>query len=246
MKSIYTLLFVIVSSLFQSVAQTISTAISFEEKSYDFGRILENKGKASHTFVFINKAKMPVAIDGITSGCGCTTADYTKSPVKPGSIGTVTVSFNPLYRPGFFSKEVVIYSNNRKNISRVWVKGTVIPFIHPVEEDYPYSFGKGLHLSLKVLAFGELKKGSTKQITLRYANDTNKPMTINFVVDGTNQNLKFTNPGKVVPKKRGEMIISYSQKKNIQSETVINIYPIVNGSRLPQAVQAKIIGINKE
>ena len=244
MKSIYILLFVIVAFLFKSAAQTISTSIFFKEKSYDFGKIFENKGKVSHTFIFTNKAKISVAIDGVTSGCGCTTANYTKSPVKPGSVGTITVSFDPLYRPGFFSKEVVIYSNNRKNINRVWVKGTVIPFNHPVEEDYPYSFGKGLHLNLKVLAFGEIKKNSTKHIKLRYANDTNRPMTLYFVVEGTNKNLKFINPGKVAPTNRGEMTISFTQEKKLRTETVIKLYPIVNGVRLSQALKVKIGSIN--
>lgn len=225
-------------------SQTVSTSILFEEKAFNFGEILESNGKVSHQFVFWNRGNTPVVIDGIATGCGCTTFSYTKEPVLPGEKGEIIITFNPLYRPGFFSKEVNIFSNNRTNINRVWIKGTVIPFNHPVEEDYPYAFGEGLHLNLKVLAFGDIAKGATKQIMLRFANDTNKPMSLNFVVKGIDTNVKFINPGKLAAMERGQMVVSYTMTKYVRGETVVDIYPVVNGNKLSQPLQIKIIGID--
>jgi hypothetical protein len=243
MKSFIILIFSMIAFCCRLHSQTISTAISFEETVYNFGKILESKGKVSHTFIFWNRSNAPVAIEGIAAGCGCTTFSYAKEPVRPGEMGKITVTFNPLYRPGFFSKEIIIFSNSRTNINRVWVKGNVIPFLHPVEEDYPYSFGQGLYLNLKVLAFGSVTKGTTKQINLRYANNNNNPMTLGFIVEGNDKNIKLSNPGKLVPMQRGQMSVDYTMIKLVRGEIIIKIYPIVNGKRLSQPLLAKITGI---
>lgn len=227
----------------QLYSQSTSNVINFEEKVHNFGKILECKGRVSHTFTFLNKSKGPIAIESIASGCGCATYSYTKEPIKAGHKGKIIVTFNPQYRPGFFSKEITIFSNNHNCINRVWVKGFVIPFNHPVDEDYPYSWGHGLHTNLKVLFFGEVAKGMSKQIKLRYANNTNKPIILKFIADGNNKNIKFINPGMLAPMKHGEMVINYTMNKMNRRETVLKIYPVVNGNKLPQPLQARIVGI---
>jgi hypothetical protein len=221
-------------------SQTASGMLSFEEKVFDFGKILEKNGKVSHSFTFKNTGREPVVIDEIVSGCGCTGHEYTKGPVLPGQEGKVIITYDPLYRPGFFSKEIVIYSNNHKNMNRVWIKGNVIPYQHPVEEDYPYHFGSGLYLSLKVLAFGKIEEGKSKQIKLRYANDSDRTITLNFFVDGNDRNITFTDPGKLSPGERGEMIFRYSQSKATHKDILIHIYPVINGERSLVPLEAKI------
>jgi hypothetical protein len=240
----FAILFLIIAFGNRLYSQTVSAMLSFEEQVFDFGEILEKNGKVSHTFVYKNTGLTPIVIEDIVSGCGCTGYDYSKEPVSPGKKGQITITYNPLYRPGFFSKEIVIYSNNRKNYNRIWVKGNVIPYDHPVEEDYPYNFGSGLHLNLKVLAFGKIASGEIRQIKLRYANDTDKPMTLNFTVDGHDKHITFIAPGKLSPKERGKMVFSYTMSKKIRGEILVNVYPIVNGEKLLQPLQAKIIGID--
>ena len=242
MKSFTFLLFIVVAFCTQLCSQTLSKSILFEEKAYDFGEILESKGKVSHTFVFWNHGTTPVVIDNIATGCGCTSFNYTKDPVMPGKMGKIIITYNPLYRPGYFSKEIIMFSNNNANMNRFWIKGTVIPFIHPVEEDYPYDFGAGLHLNLKVLSFGNITNNGTKQINLRYANDTNKSMTLDFIVENNDKNIKFSNPGKLDPLERGQMVVSYTMTNYIKGENVVNIYPVVNGNKSSQPLQAKITG----
>src|SRR5882724_3517864 len=164
-------------------SQTPSTTITFEERVHDFGTILEKNGKATHTFIFHNNGKTPVVINDIFSGCGCIGRTLSKDPVKPGGRGKVTITFDPGYKSGFFSKEIVVFSNDGQNYNRIWVQGTITPYEHPVQEDYPYSFGEGLYLRLKVMAFGYMKPGETQQVELHYANATNKEMILNFVAE---------------------------------------------------------------
>lgn len=231
----------IVAGLCRLSAQSVAETLSFREKTYDFGQIFEKNGKVSHTFVFKNISPVPVLIDEIGSGCGCTTHDYPKEPVLPGRTGKIAIIYNPAYRPGFFSKEIVVYSNSRKNVNRLWVKGTVIPTDHPVEEDYPYHFGNRLYFNLKVLSFGRIKPGQSKQLKLRYANASGQPMALSFIVDGKNKNLVFTNPGKLSPGERGETEFVYRCPKAIVArEIIINIYPVINGKKSLQQVHARI------
>ncbi|KAB2807392.1 MAG: DUF1573 domain-containing protein [Paludibacter sp.] len=225
--------------------QKAAEMLVFRERIYDFGSIREKNGKVSHTFTFENEGTAPVVIGEVYSGCGCIAHAYSRKPVLPGEYGSITITYNPSFRPGFFSREIVVYSNNRKNVSRIWVKGHVIPFTHPVEEDYPYHFGDGLYLSLKVLAFGALAPGQSRQIKLRYANDTDHPMTLHFELEDATQQIAFTNPGKLVPGQRGELVFSCSGLTGMRGSRSTAIYPVINGKRGRQWLEARISGIDR-
>jgi len=226
-------------------AQTPSADITFEERIHDFGTILEKNGKVSHTFVFRNNGKVPVTINDIYSGCGCIGKIVSKAPVKPGGKGKVTITFNPDYKSGFFSKEVVVYSSNGQDYNRIWVQGIIKPAEHPIEDDFPYNFGEGLYLRLKVVAFGYLKPGETRQMELHYANGTNKEMVLNFVVEDNKAGLKFTNPGKIGAKARGAINFSYTMPPLSNDDVVFYLYPYVNNKKLPGPLEIKILNESK-
>ena len=103
-----------------------------------------------------------------------------------------------------------------------------MPAEHPVEEDYPYYFGAGLWLNLKVLAFGTMNEGDTKTIKLKYANDTEHEMKLTFVVIGGNTDIKFTSPRMVKAKGRGEMVVTYQCSGNFLEMKKAHIYPVIN------------------
>lgn len=217
--------------------QETSTAISFKERSFNFGKIYEAKGRVSHTFTFSNKGRSPIIIERIAAGCGCTTYSYTKEPVAPGKEGNVAVSFDPQYRQGFFSKEVTIFCSDR-SVSRVWVKGSVVPEEHPVEEDYPYAWGAGLYTNLKVLAFGEVGKGRSRQVLLRYANDSKQPMALRFSVEGNRNGLRIPAMGLLPPKGRGEVLVNFVRGSRQRGVVVLKVYPVVNGKKLTKFIEA--------
>jgi hypothetical protein len=236
--SVFLILFVLINPL---RSQTSSSAIVFEERVHEFGTILEENGKVSHTFIFHNKGKTPVIINDIYSGCGCIGRILSKAPVKPGGKGEVTIVFNPEYKSGFFSKEVVVYSNNGQEYNRIWVQGIIKPCEHPLEDDYPYNFGHGLYLRLKVMAFGYLRPGESKQMELQYANGTDKKMTLNFFVKGNKGGLKFENPGQIAPKARGVVIFSYTMPVQSTSDAVFYLRPYVNNVKLNETLEIKIL-----
>jgi hypothetical protein len=221
-------------------SQTPSSIIAFEERVHQFGTIQEKNGKVSHAFVFENKGKTPIALDDVHSSCGCIGKVLSKDPVKPGSKGKVLITFNPEYKSGFFSKEILVFSNKGQNYNRIWVEGTIVPGEHPVEEDYPYAFGDGLFLRLKVMAFGYLKPGETRQMELHYANATDKEMTLNFMADGKT-GLKFTSPGKIGPGQKGVMKFSFTMPYAGNSDIAYRVFPYVNNKKLQDALEVKIL-----
>jgi hypothetical protein len=226
-------------------SQTPSSTIVFDERVYDFGTILEKNGRVAHKFIFHNNGKTPVIINDIYSDCGCIGRVLSKAPIKPGGKGEVTILFNPDYKSGFFSKEVVVYSNNGQNYNRIWVQGVIIPCEHPIEDDYPYNFGDGLYLRLKVMAFGYLKPGETRQMELHYTNQTNKVMNLIFAVDGNKGSLKFINPGPIKSKARGVVIFFYTMPYLSTDDVVYYLHPCVNNKKLKETLEIKILSEKK-
>ncbi|WP_225684115.1 DUF1573 domain-containing protein [Bacteroides thetaiotaomicron] len=216
--------------LVASYAQTLSDELVFEERVFDFGEIKEENGLVSHEFEFKNVSQKVISINGVTSGCGCVQFEFPKEPLRPNATGKVKVTYNPAYRPGFFSKEVVVLSNNNANYNRIWVKGTVIPCKHPVSENYPYEYGSGLWMNFEVMAFGTIGKGGTKTMKLKYVNDTDNDIQLMFVVIGGNTDLKFTSPRQVKAREEGVMPVEYQYSGSFPTDT--RVYPVINGRAL--------------
>lgn len=222
-------------------SQMPSSTISFDERVHDFGNIHEEKGKVSHKFIFHNNGNTPAVINDIYSGCGCIGKVLSKAPVNPGSTGEVTIIFDPEYKSGFFSKEIMVYSNNGESYNRIWVKGVIIPHEHPLAENYPYYFGDGLYLRLKVMAFGYLKPAETKEMDLQYANATDEDMMLNFVVEGNSDGLRFTDPGKIGPKMQGSVTFTYTMPYVSIDDVTFRLIPYVNNKKLADTLQIKIL-----
>lgn len=107
-----------------SQEDTPSPDFEIKERMHDFGKVTKKK---SHTFYITNTGNAPLVIKHVATGCGCTTTDYTKTPILPGKKGKITVSFNPeTQRAGTFRKSVTIYTNSPKDYTRVFIKGEVV------------------------------------------------------------------------------------------------------------------------
>ena len=101
--------------------------IKFEETLFDFGNIREDGGKVTHEFKFTNVGKEPVKITDARAECGCTTPEYPKGDIAPGETGVVKVTYNPLGRPGGFTKVVRVRCTGNPGKVNLKIRGTVIP-----------------------------------------------------------------------------------------------------------------------
>jgi hypothetical protein len=96
----------------------------FPEMEHDFGTIAEGE-VVEHLFNFTNNGQAPLIISNITASCGCTSPDWTKSPVKPGETGFVKVIFNSTSKAGVQAPTVTIQANTSPTVTRLRLKGTV-------------------------------------------------------------------------------------------------------------------------
>jgi len=98
----------------------------FAEMEYDFGTI--NEGQVvEHIFNFTNNGQSPLVISNITASCGCTSPDWTKTPVNPGEKGMVKVVFNSTAKSGAQAPTVTIQANTNPTVTRLRMKGSVTP-----------------------------------------------------------------------------------------------------------------------
>ena len=100
--------------------------ISVSETVHDFGNIYEEDGDVSCEFIITNTGTTPLEILRVTTGCGCTTPDWTKAPIASKKSGAVKAIYSAKGRPGKFEKTVSIYSNAQDAPLIVRIKGEVL------------------------------------------------------------------------------------------------------------------------
>ena len=203
-----------------------------DQKIFDFGTIQEKNGPVTHTFLLTNTSTKSIVISDVKAWCSCTSATFTKTPVAPGRQARVVATFNPSYRPGKFSKELVVLLNGGESYVRLWVKGTVVPMQHPVTEDHPYHYGEGLYMSHRVLPFRALKAGEQQTFQLRIANDTDRPMNIEFRRQPDNRLLQMPRQLTLKPRERRTVDVSYKAWREYSYRRRIDVVPVVNGKSL--------------
>ncbi len=99
--------------------------IKWQQETHEFGDI--EKGKpVSYEFTFTNTTKETILITNVKPSCGCTAANYTKTPIKPGEKGSVTATYNAA-SPGAFNKSITVTTSEENAAPKtLTVKGKVI------------------------------------------------------------------------------------------------------------------------
>lgn len=207
----------------------------------DFGTIQEKDGKAEREFVFRNSRRDTVMICAMTTACRCISGKPSFTKVAPGETGSVKIIFDPAYRPGPFNHQVVLWYMDRKARQTVTVRGNVVPMSHPIEEDHPYCLGEGLYTSHKVLPFGTVKRGETKKMFFRYGNGTDKPMRLEFEIEGCCARfIEMEKSLELAPDQRGKLYVGITMPSDYSGKHVNSIWPVVNGVRLDSPILVKM------
>ncbi len=177
---VFALLFVIsISSIDAQKAN-----INFDKKAHDFGEIAEKGGPAVHIFEFTNTGNAPLVLQRVSASCGCTTPEWTKTPIEPGKKGTIKVSYNPLGRPGRFSKLVSVYSNATNEMERLTISGNVAKESNTSNSaksinSYPVRIGE-LGLKSKAVRFNNVDKKEVKSQSIDVINTTSSNLAVSL------------------------------------------------------------------
>lgn len=108
----------------QPVQPASQDSIIFDKLEHDYGTV-EYGGDGNTEFTFTNKGKAPVVLSNVRASCGCTTPEWTKTPVAPGEKGTIKVKYNTNL-PGTFSKSITVNSNAANSAVMLRIKGQVL------------------------------------------------------------------------------------------------------------------------
>lgn len=221
-------------ALFGVAMMAQQPVITFEKTEHDFGKIHEEDGRVSVVFSFKNEGMAPLVLSNVRASCGCTTPTWTKEPVEPGQVGSITVTYNPNGRPGRFQKTVTITSNASEATTRVYIKGEVIPKQAKPANKYTVKVG-ALNMKSQTLNLGVIKKGEVKSGDLEYANLTQEEHTAELATNalsnaylGTQVTLPTIKPNETG--KFGFVLDSKAQK--LYGPVEANAYVIVDGKRV--------------
>lgn len=106
-----------------SLSVSAQAILKFDKTSHNFGNFSEEK-PVTFKFIFTNTGDKPLVIHQAMSSCGCTVAQYTKTPVEPGKKGEVNVTYDGKGKyPGHFKKVITIRSNASNKLVRLYVEG---------------------------------------------------------------------------------------------------------------------------
>lgn len=222
----YSLILICLALSFVAIAQ--KAVITFEEKTFDFGKVNEEDGKITHVFDFVNKGNSPLVINRVQASCGCTTPTWTKEPIEPGKKGSISVTYNPQGRPGAFTKSITVYSNASEDQFILTIHGEVIPKTTGDSNPYPINMS-GLGLKSKVIQMNNVDKGKTQVRALEVQNSLKTPIKV------TVENLPAyltasVSPDTFRPKQEGKITFTFDSKKCAQWGPVANdVFIAING-----------------
>ncbi len=101
--------------------------IRVEPESFDFGRAQPGK-TLRKDFTIRNFGDAELAIEGVSTTCGCTAALAAKSRVEPGGRTALRVTFDTRSYSGKVERQVLVRSNDPKTpLVQVRVSATVEP-----------------------------------------------------------------------------------------------------------------------
>lgn len=111
------------TSVIGKIAKLTGPLFLWESTSHNFGEI-EKGVPVEHLFNFTNDGDVPLIISSVKASCGCTVANYTKTPIPHGGKGFVSARYNAV-KAGAFSKTVTVMANTGDEAIVLTLKGEV-------------------------------------------------------------------------------------------------------------------------
>ena len=211
-------------------AQNTKPVLSFEKKIHDFGDIKEDGGTVTYSFNFTNTGSQPLVIHNVQPSCGCTSSDWTRTPIQPGGKGFVNATFDPRNRPSNFNKSITVTSNAQQSSEILRITGNVLAKEKTVEDIYPRQMGN-IRLKSSVLSFTKIDPSETKTERLEMINTSDKPVTIAFDRVPAHITMRME-PAIVKPGATGAIVADFDAKKKDDWGFINDqVYLVINGEK---------------
>lgn len=123
-------------------------------------------GKAE--FTIENTGTSDLLITDIHPSCGCTTVEWTKTPIPPGEQGKIEVLYDAQML-GVFQKDVEVYTNVSEEPFYLHIQGRVVSKLSNYEGLFPIDLGD-VRLNTNNIEFDNVNKGDHPMIELAVVN----------------------------------------------------------------------------
>ena len=211
-------------------AQNTKPVLSFEKKIHDFGDIKEDGGTVIYTFNFTNTGSQPLVIHNVQPSCGCTSSDWTRTPIQPGGKGFVNATFDPRNRPNAFNKSITVTTNAQQPTEILRITGNVLAKEKTVEDIYPRQMGN-IRLKASHISFTKIDPSEAKTERLEMINTSNAPVTITFDRVPAHVNIRME-PATIKPGATGAIVADFdARKKNDWGFINDQVFLVINGEK---------------
>ncbi|RTQ52129.1 DUF1573 domain-containing protein [Hymenobacter gummosus] len=224
-RNIFTSLLGLALVLLTAVGAAAQGVMEFGETVFDFKNVAEGN-VATHEFKFKNTGKEPVVIANVQASCGCTTPEWTKTPVLPGKTGFIRAAFNSAGRPGQFNKTITVTSNAAAPSIMLTIMGTVIEKGEMAKQYTAAEKAKSPVLSLDRhgMEFGKIESGQQPVAKFVVKNNGKSPLDISSISSSC-----YCVTAKSLPKglKPGETFVlelQYAQRQIGQITDIVTLH----------------------
>lgn len=161
----------------------IEKTLRFFPEKVDFGLIREENGKVSKTVKAVNISPDTTFIISSRTSCGCSAVEYTDQILAPGDTTEVTLTYDPVNRPGKFLKTAKFFTGKERIGNSIKLSGTVIPSRKSLDMAYPEKSGV-LRLSTLFVNAGEMTRTEARPLFVGLYNDSDQPLAVSASTDG--------------------------------------------------------------
>ena len=188
--------------------------MQFTSDSHDFGKVAEGT-MATHEFKFKNTGNQPVVIANVQASCGCTTPDWTKTPVLPGKMGVIRAMYSSAGRPGVFNKTVTVTSNAAEPSKMLTIKGSVLTKdeLRPTLTAAQLAQSPHLVLDRTSHDFGKMEVGQQPIARFTVRNTGKTPLVLGALSAGCYCVGYKTTPTPIAPGQSAVVELLYSQRQ---------------------------------
>ena len=216
---------------------TFDGVVRLDKTVHDFGDILVSDGPVTATYKVTNVSQKAILIYNVVTSCGCTEAEWTKSPIKPGESGTIKATFKNDEAGYPFDKSLTVYFSDVKRPVVLRLRGVSHDKQQPLDELYPVHFG---NLGFKVVDIkgGNLSQGQQRSGEMKVANFGGSPLKVEFKDVSEGLSIKVT-PSTVPARSTATLTYTVTADRNHWGKNYYYATPVVGGKVYKAVVSSK-------
>lgn len=162
---------------FSAIAAAAQPKVKLSKNEFDLGNVGWHQ-QATASFKITNSGNKPLVINDVDTGCECTVANWSNTPIAPGNSTTITAVYNA-ETLGTFQRDIAIKTNAEEAPTYVVLRGCVK--VNAVDlSAFTYKVDHVL-LSSALIEFDDVTEGDHPEVTISVMNNGKKDYVPTFM-----------------------------------------------------------------